>query len=138
MACPLGTASPRASRPFAARRGLDLADGSPVTREGLAAREYHHLFPAAWLRERGVAGWEIDRALNCALVTWKTNRTISAKSPEHYLAERREGTSLGEDEVRRRLESHLVPYDELVSEDYERFLSVRAERLHAAMRSVCS
>ncbi|MDQ2922315.1 MAG: hypothetical protein M3R52_12000 [Acidobacteriota bacterium] len=118
--------------------GDDLADGSPATREHLAEREYHHLFPVARLKQQGRENREIYKALNCALVTWKTNRNISAKTPERYLAERREGTSLGEEEVRRRLESHLVPYDQLITSDYEDFLLARATKMHAVMVRLCS
>lgn len=130
---------PRALMALSLRAGgYDLADGAPATREHLAEREYHHLFPVARLKEQGKSESEIYKALNCALVTWKTNRNISAKTPEKYLAERREGTSLGEDEVRRRLESHLVPYDEMVSATYEEFLLERAKRMHAMMVRLCT
>lgn len=118
--------------------GYDLADGSPATRENLPKREYHHLFPVARLKEQGKEDREIFKALNCALVTWKTNRTISAKAPERYLAERREGTSLGEEEVRRRLESHVVSYDEMVSSNYENFLHARAAKMNGIMVKLCS
>jgi len=118
--------------------GYDLADGAPATRENLKEREYHHLFPVARLKEQGKAEDDIYRALNCALVTWKTNRNISAKAPERYLAERREGTSLGEEEVRSRLESHLIPYDEMISSSYEGFLAARARRMHSMMTKLCS
>lgn len=88
---------PRALMALSLRAGgYDLADGAPATRENLKEREYHHLFPVARLKEQGKGEDEIYRALNSALVTWKTNRNISAKAPERYLAERREGTSLGE------------------------------------------
>lgn len=46
-------------------------------------------------------------ALDCVLVTWNTNRNISDKDPERYLAERLDGTSVGEAEVRARLAAHL-------------------------------
>lgn len=118
--------------------GDDLADGGPATRNQLAQREYHHLFPVARLKEQGKDDREIYKALNCALVTWRTNRNISAKTPERYLAERRKGTSLGEEEVRRRLESHLVPYDEMVTGGYEHFLLARAKRMGAIMIKPCS
>ena len=70
-------------------RGLDLADGSPANVGTLSKREYHHLFPNAHLESKGVLTAKTLRALNCALVSWRTNRTISAKQPEKYLAERR-------------------------------------------------
>ncbi len=118
--------------------GLDLADASAVSRTNLKRREYHHLFPVGRLKDRGLTDDQIYRALNCALVTWQTNRAISAKEPERYLAERLEGTSLGEPEVRSRLASHLIPYDEMAAGDYEAFLVKRAELIHGAMTKLCS
>lgn len=117
--------------------GLDLADGSTVSRTNLPRREYHHLFPYAHLGRQGWSDAEIYRALNCALVTWQTNRNISDKDPECYLAERLEGTLLGEPEVRQRLGSHLIPYEELVAGDYRQFLGQRAHRVREKMLELC-
>ena len=80
---------------------------------------------------------EIYRSLNCALVTWQTNRNISDKGPERYLAERLEGTPLGEAEVRQRLSSHLIPYDEIVADNYHGFLEQRAELVREKMLQLC-
>ena len=117
--------------------GLDLADASPVSRMNLAKREYHHLFPDAHLTRLGIPETQIYLSLNCALVTWRTNRNISDKEPEHYLAERRDGTTLGEQEVRARLASHLIPYEEMVKGDYAAFLAKRAQLVHSAMTILC-
>jgi hypothetical protein len=117
--------------------GLDLADGSTVSRANLPKREYHHLFPSAHLGRLGFGDTEIYRSLNCALVTWQTNRNISDKEPERYLAERLEGTPLGETEVRERLSSHLIPYDEMVAADYAAFLEKRASLIHEKMLKLC-
>lgn len=119
------------------RGGLDLADGSAVTRDNLKKREYHHIFPAAYLEKAGRKESEIFRSLNCALVSWQTNRTISDKKPERYLAERLDGTNLGEKEIRQRLESHLIPYDEMVKENYDEFLAKRSQLIHSAMQALC-
>lgn len=117
--------------------GHDLADGSTVSRSNLKKREYHHLFPDAYLTKQQVEPNEIYRSLNCALITWKTNRNIAAKEPERYLTERLDGTSVDEQEVRLRLSKHLVPYDEMVAGDYAAFLRARAELIHAKMRELC-
>jgi hypothetical protein len=117
--------------------GLDLADGGTATRNNLPKREYHHLFPAAHLARIGVSEERAYRSLNCALVTWKTNRTISDKEPEHYLAERRDANDLGDAEVKMRLASHLVPYDEMVAGNYQKFLEKRASMIYGAMSSLC-
>ena len=118
--------------------GVDLADGGSATRASLAQREYHHLFPDAYLTRLGIAQEQIFLSLNCALVTWRTNRNISDKEPDHYLAERREGTDLGEAEVRARLASHLIPYDEMIAGDYQAFLKARAALVHSAMTTLCA
>jgi hypothetical protein len=120
------------------RGGLDLADGSTVSRSNLPRREYHHIFPEAHLRRIKVPDETIYRSLNCALVTWRSNRTISDKEPERYLAERCEGAELGAAEVNARLTSHLIPYDEMVRGDYAAFLASRADIVEVAMRRVCA
>ncbi|MGD9630799.1 MAG: DUF262 domain-containing protein [Pyrinomonadaceae bacterium] len=118
--------------------GLDFADGTPVSRENLKKREYHHLFPNAWLSRHGYGDEEIYRSLNCGLVSWRTNRTISDKSPSQYLDERMEAAILGEDEVRHRLESHLIPFNPIKDESYEEFLHQRAVLICDEMTKLCS
>lgn len=118
--------------------GCDLADGGTANRANLAKREYHHLFPDAHLARIGVPDDRIFLSLNCALVTWQTNRNISDKTPEKYLAERRDGTGLGEQEIRARLQTHLVPFDEMIKNDYTAFLEKRASIVHDAMKVLCS
>lgn len=128
------------------RRGaFDLADGAKATPGNMISREYHHLFPDAYLEEKGgLESNEIDRALNCSLITWTTNRRIGAKPPLTYLRERVELASLGEDEVRRRLESHLIPWDEFanstgedVAGSYRRFLEARSNLVAGYLADLC-
>ena len=134
----------------------DLADGKPATVNSIRStqhpREYHHLFPAALLEAADLPEERIYIALNCALVTWRTNRAISDKDPIQYLKERADSCALGEDELKRRLKSHLIPFDQLakgpfdasasdfkerVASDYESFLSARAALLAKAARLAC-
>lgn len=97
-----------ASTYFGAR---DFADDTRVTATNVTRREYHHLFPDRLL---GDASIESCLALNCALITWKTNRTIGRLDPIAYLEARAERAPDPRD-VRERLESHLVPYEQLAS-----------------------
>jgi len=114
----------------------DLADGVEATREHLRAREYHHLYPVAYLRDFGIKENQAYRALNCALITRKTNRMISAKRPLDYLLERCEASTLGEAEIRGRLATHAIDYDALSADDYDQFLSQRAESLLRGMHAL--
>lgn len=131
--------------------GVDIADGKPASAKNLGEREYHHLFPDSLLTKIG----ELDeqksyRALNCALVTWSTNRNISNKPPLQYLEDRVNGAQLGLSAVRSRLQSHLIPYDELatagpygpgdgdrIRADYEQFLTARAEMMLPVIAALC-
>lgn len=134
----------------------DLADGARATVATITSkehpREYHHLFPAATLDDAGIPDEQVFRALNCALVTWRTNRTISDKDPITYLKERADNCALGEDEMKHRLKTHLIPYNRLavgydgmsdderrgrVKNDYDAFLSARAEVLAKAAHRAC-
>ena len=116
---------------------FDFADGSAVTRENIQKREYHHLFPDAWLTKQEYSPREIYITLNCGLVTWKTNRNMAAKAPSVYLEERLD-TDIGEQEIERRLSSHLIEHADMISDDYGVFIDNRAKAMHTAMMDICS
>jgi len=132
----------------------DIADDAPATREHLLQREYHHLFPDALLRAADIPDDQIFCAMNCALITWRTNRKLACKEPLRYLKERSEANTLGQEDLRRRLRTHLIPYDPLavgdydklgdedrkekVREDYVAFLKARATIVERAVHLVCS
>ena len=128
--------------------GWDFADGRPASYDSLKAREYHHVFPDALLQEAGIDSY---LALNCALITWKTNRNIGRKDPLEYLKDRVEWTD--EADVSQRLETHLLDYARLAAAhyvddqnqplsgqalldklkpDFDRFLEWRARRVAVA------
>lgn len=134
----------------------DLADGARASVATITSREhpreYHHLFPSATLNDAEIPNEQIFRAVNCALVTWRTNRTISDKDPIAYLKERADNCALGEEELKRRLKTHLIPYKQLavgyngisdderrrrVKGDYDDFLSARAKILEKAAQQAC-
>lgn len=125
----------------------DFADNKPATYDNIQTREYHHVFPDALLTEAGIPS---NKALNCALITWKTNRMIGRKDPLEYLEERVQWADA--DVVATRLNSHLISYDLLskaryngmqdsvlklaLTKDFNDFLRHRAELVCAAMNSL--
>lgn len=105
----------RAVLAVASRLGArDFATGQTISRNDIKEREYHHLFPAALLEEAEVNG---DLALNCALISGPTNRNIGRKEPLRYLKERYKWVD--ESHVHDRLDSHLIPVDQLRTGGYE-------------------
>jgi hypothetical protein len=129
----------------------DFADDAPISATNVLKREYHHVFPAKLLSDAGI---DPNLALNCALITWRTNRTIGRLDPIAYLNARTESAPTPES-VGHRLRSHLIPveilsaagpYDPdldqaalraIVAPDFERFLTARAELVEAAMHTLC-
>ena len=93
---------------------IDFADGQLASFESIQKREYHHIFPDALLKEFKI---ESNLSLNCALITWKTNRDIGRKDPLKYLTERT--VWMEEETIRQRLRTHLISYDVLAKASYE-------------------
>jgi hypothetical protein len=126
---------------------LDFADNKPASFESNQKREYHHIFPDALLTDAKIDSF---LALNCAFITWKTNRIIGRKDPLEYLQDRVEWA--GEESVRERMKSHFIDFDLLakasykaldgeqlaakLKPDFETFLRVRAKLVHTALTSL--
>lgn len=122
----------------------DFADSKPASFESIQKREYHHIFPDALLSEAGIDSYY---ALNCALITWKTNRIIGRKDPLDYLKERVQWAD--ELAVSNRLKTHLVSFDLLskahyqgldgealktqLEADFREFMRDRAKLVHKAV-----
>ena len=136
----------RAVLAVACRLGaLDFSTGTRLDSQNIAVRHYHHVFPDALLKEAGI---ESFLALNCALITDKTNISIGRKDPLQYLKDRYEWTS--ESLVDERLQSHLIPIKELANggyadlskeekkekleSDFNDFLTVRAKLVSDAAK----
>ena len=105
----------RAVLAVACRLGaLDFSTGERLDLNNIGDRHYHHIFPDALLREAEI---ESFRALNCALISDRTNMSIGRKDPLEYMKDRYKWTS--GDIVHERLESHLIPVKELGNGGYE-------------------
>jgi hypothetical protein len=132
----------------------DIADTTPASRSSVQNRENHHLFPDARLSAAGLQAYEIYRAVNCALITWRTNRTLSDKDPLTYLKDRVDIAGLTTQQIEQRLRTHLIPfaefnvggYDQLSDEDstaairrdYTAFCRARVRILATAARLACA
>lgn len=129
--------------------GIDFADGKLASYDSLQKREYHHVFPDALLQDAEIESY---LALNCALITWKTNRNIGRKDPLEYVKDRVQWSD--EAEVAQRFATHLLDFKELAAAhyvgadgqplkgaalaqklkpDFERFLERRAKRVAYAV-----
>jgi hypothetical protein len=104
----------RAILAAASRLGaLDFSTAEALHVNSVEKRHYHHIFPDALLKEAEINSF---LALNCALISDKTNISIGRKDPLEYMKDRYEWTS--EEIVEERLRSHLIPIDELANGGY--------------------
>jgi hypothetical protein len=108
------------------RTGLGLS----LTHQGKAHFiEAHHIFPKAVLRKAGYETAQINEIANMAFVSGETNRKLSTKPANEYLAAimRRHG--------REALDAHCIPVDERLwaIEAYPEFLEFRRAALSRAV-----
>ena len=95
----------------------------------------HHIFPKALLREHNFDEDSINHGLNGVLLNRPSNNLFSRSDPQIYLASILEApASPNEAQLRQWVESHLVPYDTImttgtVPQRYRRFIKERAKRI---------
>ncbi|WP_201279003.1 DUF262 domain-containing protein [Leptolyngbya iicbica] len=127
--------------------GLDFFTAEKLDAQNIRERHYHHVYPDALLKEAGI---ESFLALNCALIKDKTNMSIGRKDPLVYMKERFKWVS--EEIVQDRLQSHLIPINELANggyeglseeqkntklkQDFEAFIQKRAELVMVAVNKL--
>ncbi len=108
-----------------AKKVRDLIDNRKLNR--------HHVFPQNYLKFSFEKN-QINHGLNGVLLSKEGNIFLGQKAPHLYLKRILDNSgSLKESELRRRVESHLVPYDVLMDSDisgslrFRKFVKGRAE-----------
>ena len=125
------------------RKGAyDIASGEKLKIDTIGKRQYHHLFPQRLLEEDGFENPQINHALNFGLILGTTNRILAAKPPIKYLQQRIRN-NIDELDIRKRLESHSIPYGKMNVENgldgcYKSFIECRAETFAEALKSLCA
>ena len=115
-------------RSFDTNSKIDL-DNSAMQRGN--SRNFHHFFPKAFLRKKGVglAGYDANSVLNITLVDdYLNKRSIRARAPSEYLREFHAENS----HFKRSMKSHLIDVSKSAAvwdDDYERFLLDRADEV---------
>ena len=120
------------------RSAIDWVTGDRLSTESvrlLKSRgelDNHHVFPRAVLKGEFEKN-QIDNGLNGVILSKPANKALASKAPDAYLCRILEQSQgLTNDELRRRVESHFVPFDVLMSDKqiksrYRQFISERAK-----------
>ena len=119
----------------------DLLNGQRVSLAKALAwqneKEYHHVFPRAFLQRAGVPDYSINSVCNFALLSSASNKEISDKKPSEYILECRR--RLGDDfmDVMR---SNLISEQAvhcILEDDYQGFQNARCQSLHEYAEELC-
>ncbi|MEN4139702.1 GmrSD restriction endonuclease domain-containing protein [Serratia marcescens] len=106
---------------------IDLANGTKVdVGKALSSynrKEYHHIFPNAFLKRAGYSTNEIFSVANFCFLSSASNKKISNKKPSEYFKK-----VVRQDKIHEILESNAIPFDLSIidKDDYPNFLQKRA------------
>lgn len=99
------------------------------------AVDIHHIFPKAWCEKQGFPASRYDSVVNKSPLSAWTNRMISGQAPSLYLPRVAKYAEISESVLRDHVESHLVPYDLLLSDAFDAFFAERQRRLLASIET---
>ncbi len=131
------------------RGAVDWVTGEKLTvarvrdLEAAGDLDRHHVFASSYLKDV-TERKRINHGLNGVVLDKATNLTLAGISPRGYLEKvLHKSTSLTETELRQRVESHFVAYDQLweakgvaTAPTYEQFLRSRASLVASAFREL--
>lgn len=93
------------------------------------SKNYHHFFPRAYLRSKGLPDWKANSILNITIVDGDLNkRVIRAKAPVDYMKDFKKSNK----HLNETMKSHLIDDIDLSGiwqNDYEIFLNVRGQKV---------
>ena len=119
---------------MAGRYPLDLVKGTKNdVGESLSEfnrKQYHHIFPKAFLKNRGTHNDKINSMVNFCFLPADSNRKISNKAPSDYFF-----NVVPQEKYQKALQSNLIPVnrDVYMKENYEQFLEKRATLIMQAV-----
>jgi len=114
---------------------LDFHKRGKITAQLLADKKNpvddHHIFPRAYLDNKGVSPSLRDCILNRTFIDRVTNRRLSKREPSDYFSEIR--AKQGDNDTDETLKSHILPQgarSSILNDDFEKFLDWREQALN--------
>jgi hypothetical protein len=115
------------------RQSVDFRSGSQINIESYFDEklDIHHIFPRDWCddKSRKISPSHRDCIVNKTAISARTNRSIGGRPPSEYLPRLRNSAGYDPGRQKEILESHLIDFDLLSTDDFETFLAARHESL---------
>lgn len=94
-------------------------------------KEFHHIYPKSYLQKNGYEQKQINCLANFCFLSKSDNQKISNKKPSEYRTEMPENVKIIFD-------SAFIDETIFVSDDFNRFIKSRAEKLHRFAQTLIS
>ena len=96
----------------------------------LTSPDIHHIFPQKYCEAKHIKRQKYNSIVNKTPILPETNRAIGGDAPSVYTRRiLKKVSGLTDDELRSRIESHLVNYDALIADDFDSYFTDRAKKL---------
>lgn len=92
--------------------------------------DIHHIFPEAYCRDQNIKRHKYNSIVNKTPILPATNRSIGGKAPSKYIVDiLNKVDDLSEEILKERIESHLINYELLKSNNFDIYIVERAKKL---------
>lgn len=97
--------------------------------------DIHHIFPEAYCIKRGYPKEKWNSIINKTPLLPESNRQIGGEAPSKYSQKIIELAQIGEEQLRKRVESHLVNFDAFINDDFDTYFIDRAKAIMKVIES---
>lgn len=94
-----------------------------------AAPDIHHIFPEAYCKGMNYDRTKWNSIVNKTPLLPASNRQIGGEAPSKYSKRIMQKAEISEEELRYRVESHLVDFDAFLADDFDSYFIARAKAL---------
>ena len=91
--------------------------------------DIHHIFPEAYCIRQGYPKAKWNSIVNKTPLLPESNRQIGGDAPSRYSRKIIKAAEIGEDQLRIRVESHLVNFDAFILDDFDTYFIDRAKAI---------
>ncbi len=98
-------------------------------------KEYHHIFPESFLKNRGLSRDKIFCVVNFCFLSSESNKKISNKFPSDYF-----NSIVPQEDYNSILDSNIIPVDRNIynKDNYDSFLEKRSNLIIAKLDELCN
>ena len=91
--------------------------------------DIHHIFPEAYCIKQGYSKAKWNSIINKTPLLPESNRQIGGEAPSKYSQKIMKAAQIDEEQLKSRVESHLVNYDAFINDDFDTYFIDRAKAI---------